>query len=240
MTEHGYADVYAAAIASLGEDFMRRQFTAEMIAGLERQFSGGKIERGIKWPNVSPDDPREAAEIARGGHDGHRMQPREVRGRNYAADYARELSTIDDERMVLVELGILRGIGLAVWCDLFPNARIIGLDVDLSHFEEHREQLVRYGAFSKNTPEVYEYDELAEGNAARLASILGAARITIAIDDALHIREPIIKAMTDLLPFMAPKFLYFVEDHRSVYKNIHRAFPHLEVRPFGELTVVNP
>ena len=56
------------------------------------------------------------------------------------------------KRITLVEVGILNGSGLAIWCDLFPNARVIGLDLDLSNFERNRPFLESKGAFEKNPP----------------------------------------------------------------------------------------
>ena len=53
----------------------------------------------------------------------------------YAKDYSRYLKSFDcDRRLIVAEFGILRGNGLAIWCDLFPNARVLGFDIDTSHF----------------------------------------------------------------------------------------------------------
>ena len=66
--------------------------------------------------------------------------------------------------LIIAEFGILKGTGLAIWCDLFPDARVIGLDIDLGHFEENRSTLERRGAFKQNKPELHEYDQLVPGD----------------------------------------------------------------------------
>ena len=56
----------------------------------------------------------------------------------YAETYARHLVPFLEKRdIVLAEIGVLKGTGLALWCDLFPNGRVIGFDIDFSHFEEN-------------------------------------------------------------------------------------------------------
>ncbi len=66
---------------------------------------------------------------------GDRMSPLR---HNYGRYYEHALRPfVGREDVTLVELGILTGIGLAVWTDLFPHGRIIGLDIDLSHFAQN-------------------------------------------------------------------------------------------------------
>jgi len=51
--------------------------------------------------------------------------------------------------VVLAEFGILKGTGIAIWCDLFENARILGLDIDLGHINRNMDNLKSIGAFKK-------------------------------------------------------------------------------------------
>lgn len=248
---HAYAVPYSLEIVKFLGDEMPNHLTPELLAELERKYSGGNITTGIATPTTSPNDPRPHHEIARGMFDGHRMQPRESseKAHNYAPAYAKELGEFKSEpstlesrsRLTIVELGILRGIGLAIWCDLFPNARVIGLDVDLSHYLGNVRALEERGAFKNNKPDVFEFDELAspDANQRQIAFALGRSRIDIMIDDALHRESCIMKAMQEFMPFMAPRFLYFVEDNFRVHVPIKRAFPKLAVRTYEELTVVS-
>lgn len=230
MTQHGYAATYARTI----EERHMAAVTPEVLRSLETKFAGG-IVTGIRPPHNSPLD---AEPNPKSVFHGHRMQPKSMkRARNYASAYAQHLP---DTRctFTLVELGILRGVGLAIWCDLFPSARVIGLDVDVSHFNENCADLRKRGAFRKNAPIVYDYDELAPDNATRLRSILNGDRIDVCIDDALHYDAAILKAMRDLMPFMGVGGTYFVEDNFKVHEQISRLYPHLEVQSIEEMTVI--
>jgi hypothetical protein len=231
MSHHNYAPAYAQAI---GERFAMA--TTEQLREAEAKFAGG-VTRNLRPVRNSQHDKQPNPGSV---FDGHRMQTQKLdpRCRDYAATYATYLPEESAQRLTIVELGILRGIGLAIWCDLFPQARVIGLDVDLGHFHEHLPAPRQRGAFKDNQPQVYEYDELATGNAARLRQILGGDSIDICIDDALHYDAAILKAMDDLMPFMKDGGLYFVEDNKHVHVAIRERWPKLTVRPHGALTVV--
>jgi len=43
--------------------------------------------------------------------------------------------------VVLVEIGVLRGTRVAIWSELFPSGRIIGLDIDLNHIKQNMDNL---------------------------------------------------------------------------------------------------
>lgn len=186
---------------------------------------------------VSPHDPRlnpgkSVASIPGKMISGGRFIP----NRFYAETYADRLSE-HGGRFVMVELGILLGVGLGVWCEVFPQARIVGLDIDPDRFDE---PLLRSrGAFSTNSPDVHFFDELADDNGARIASILNGERIDVLIDDAMHDDASILHAMSAFMPFMAEKFLYFVEDNNTVDAPIRDAWPDLSVSRRGKLTVVS-
>jgi len=197
----------------------------------ERKFGG--LHTGVKRNKVSPLDPRSPATLAHGGMTGgDRMLHHQ-----YATIYSACLPDVSEE-ITLVELGILRGVGLAIWCELFPNARVIGLDVDLSHYKENEQNLRKLGAFRNHSPEVYEYDELAPTNAMRLRSILGGDSIDVCIDDALHYDEAILKAARDLMPFMRDGGVYFIEDNAKVHEQIRRIYPTNKVVSAGKMTVI--
>lgn len=208
--------------------------TPEILRKLETKYAGGI---NLKLKPVKP-SPLDTVPNPQSVFDGHRMQAEgNPRVHNYAPTYAENLPDTES-RIVIVELGILRGVGLAVWCDLFPNARVIGLDVDLTHFDENRRNLVARGAFAKNRPEVYEFDELSPAAPRHLADLLGPDKIDVFIDDALHYDAAILKAMADVMPLMAEGGVYFVEDNTKVHQKIAAARPQLSVTPAGAMTVI--
>lgn len=205
--------------------------TETELKNLELKFSGG-FEKVIP-PKASPLDTRPAEKSV---FHGHRMQPKtSYRGRNYAPMYSEWLSQFDrNSKITIVELGILRGVGLAMWCDLFPNARVIGLDVDTSLFIENLPNLQKRGAFQKNRPEFHYYDELHPDAIHNLEAILNGDQINIMIDDALHYNAAIVKAFGDFKGFMAADGVYFIEDNFTVSSEIE----HPLVYSVDEMTVV--
>lgn len=199
---------------------------------LERKYGG--VER-VKRRAVSPHDPRirkaRVVEAIPGSMlSGARFLPRT----GYADMYSRHLDK--SGRFVMVELGILLGVGLAVWSDVFPEARIIGLDVDTSLFA--KEELEARGAFRSNRPEVHFLDELGRCATMRLERILKGEKIDVMIDDALHDDNSILRALEIFLPFMADGFVYFIEDNGTVDQAVRDTYPHLSVERTGRLTVV--
>lgn len=200
---------------------------------IDTEMKYGGLHRGVLRRRVSPFDPRTPRELMKGGMTGgDRMFHH-----NYAPVYSQYLPA-PDTGLTVVELGILRGVGLAVWCDLFSKARVIGLDVDLSHYEDNKPDLLARGAFANNQPEVYQYDELAENNAIALRTILGGTSIDVCIDDALHYEAAILKAMQDLMPFMRDGGVYFVEDNDQVHRVIRKVYPKLKINNHGRMTVL--
>ena len=75
---------------------------------------------------VSPRDERTAEQLAFGGMTGgDRMLHH-----GYGPTYARYLRPfLGGWNLTVAEFGILKGTGLAMWCDLFPDARVILRDV---------------------------------------------------------------------------------------------------------------
>lgn len=202
----------------------------------EEIYSGSQTR--VRRVKVSPHDPRLLPEMDAKCIPGNMLSgARFIEGTGYAEIYASRLCPLAESRIVLVEMGVLLGAGLAVWCDVFPTSRVIGLDIDLRRFSVS--SLRERGAFEFNTPETYFYDELAIDAAKRLQNLLRGERIDAMIDDALHDDASIMKAMAVFLPFMADKFLYFIEDNGTVDELIREMYPQFDVMRSGRLTVVS-
>lgn len=215
-----------------GRDHHFRKSSPQWL--IHREVLYGGIHTNIPVGSVSPHDPRTPAELQtdrmRGGD--------RMLHHGYAGKYSEYLERFDhDRRLVIAEFGILRGNGLAIWCDLFPNSRILGFDIDIAHFENNKPHLLNRGAFSHNIPEIHEYDQYVR-NDDLLASILHGDTIDICIDDGCHTDEAIMSTMTCVMPHMSGKFAYFVEDNGLVHKKISREFPTMNVDSHGQLTVV--
>jgi hypothetical protein len=160
---------------------------------------------------------------------GDRMSPYyHSYGRCYAEFLKPFISTPGAGRLTVTEVGILNGSGLAIWCDLFPNARVIGFDIDLSNFQANRKSIERAGAFQVNVPEVHTFDQLNSAKASDvLHDVLGEDRVNIGIDDGCHSIESIEITFEAIRPFLAAKFVYFIEDNFDAYDYLalrHRGY----------------
>lgn len=207
---------------------------ADWLIGTEMKYGG--IVTNVVRNKISPIDPRPKEKLEKVGMSGgDRMFYH-----GYASKYAQYLQPWlrRGKAVVLAEFGILRGTGLAVWCDLFPRGDILGFDIDLSHFRRYSSQLKRLGAFKKNNPEVYVYDQFIP-NQKYLAKILKNRRINICIDDGAHLEETILKTMRSVIPYLAKDFIYFIEDNQEVCHKIKEKYPDLKLESCDWLTVVS-
>ncbi len=118
--------------------------TSQWLIDTEVRY-GGKIF-GVTTKN-SPLDPTGSETLVSGGD--------RMLHHGYASHYAGFLEPYvknRGDRIVICEVGVLEGTGLAVWCDLFPNARIIGLDIDLSNIRRNMDNLRGLGALGVDQP----------------------------------------------------------------------------------------
>jgi hypothetical protein len=195
---------------------------------------GGYISN-VERRRVSPLDERTPEQLAFGGMTGgDRMLHH-----GYVGAYARYLAPfVGLPGLTVAEFGILKGTGLAIWCDLFPDARVLGFDIDLGHFAENRAALERRGAFGRNSPEVCEFDQLAP-DPARLKADLGGSNLDIVIDDGLHSTEAIISNWRAVKPHLAQRCVYFVEDYAGLLDVCGDEFAGFDADAFGMMTVVS-
>lgn len=208
--------------------------TVSWLIGREIKYGG--IEFNVPRNKVSIQDPRTKAQIAQGGMvGGDRMLYH-----GYAKKYSQYILPYVEksDSVTLVEYGILKGTGIAVWCDLFPEGRILGFDIDLGHIINNMDRLKSLGAFKEREPELYEFDQFLD-NTFYLMNVLEGATLDICIDDGFHSSESIITTMKSTLPFLSHQFVYFIEDNRHVHREIRTLFPQFYVESAGELTIVS-
>lgn len=208
--------------------------SADWLIGAELKY-GGKVT-GVLRRKVSPHDPRPKDVLwSQPMAGGDRMLDH-----GYAPHYAKHLKPLLklNRPAVIVECGILKGTGLAIWCDLFPQGRVIGLDLDLSHFNDNLEKLRRRGAFQLNRPEVYRYDQFMDQKNF-MGKILAGRKIDVAIDDGCHVDEAILTTFKSVRPYLADRFVYFVEDNRQVHKKIKSKYPDLKIVSKNALSVIS-
>lgn len=157
---------------------------------------------------------------------GNRMQYRvynsETVCKGYAALYSRY---IPNNAQVVAELGVLRGTGLAIWADVFPTARIIGLDNDLIHFKKYKSSLRVFGAFKRTDAEVYLYEKFAEDASERLGEILDGDQIDVFIDDSDSSADEVFYVFRTVLPHLAPGAVCFFEDNEEAGALLEELYP---------------
>ena len=156
------------------------------------------------------------------------------------SDYLRpHIDKSDQTKLIIVEIGILHGTGLAIWCDLFPNSECIGLDLTPSFFFESKQDLIERGAFRHTQPDVYEFDQFVD-NRKMITRILDGKSIDICIDDGCHREQAIVNTFECIHPHLSKVFVYFIEDNDKIGKIIQDRFPQYRTESYGELTVVTP
>ena len=210
--------------------------SVEWLIGTEIKY-GGKVS-GVKRNKVSPFDPRTKEQLAVGGcMGGDRMLDH-----GYASSYSSYLHSYIQQyggRTTICEFGILKGTGLAIWCDLFPSGRCIGFDIDLIHIKRNMENLVNLGAFSTNSPEIYEYDQFVYSSE-YLEKVLNGDKIDICVDDGHHSEITILTTLASVLPHLNNNFVYFIEDNPLVHKKIILMYEDMTVHSNDQLTVITP
>lgn len=196
--------------------------TTEILLKLEQHY-GGVVKAPMR--KKSPLDQRPNKEIGTAVLvGGDRMA-----GPNYAKAYAKYLP---DHLEVLVELGVFKGTGLAIWCTLFTDAKIVGLDIDPEHFDE--EGLREKGAFMWNEPEVHRFDKFQDNS----AFYQTLPPIDVMIDDSAHDSESILFAFANVLPFLREGFVYFVEDNAEVEELLRQKYPSFFIERSGGIIVI--
>jgi hypothetical protein len=202
---------------------------------IQREACYGGFVTNVPRRRVSSLDGRTPDQLAFGGMTGgDRMLHH-----GYGVTYSRFLAPfIGRAGLTVAEFGILKGAGLAIWCDLFADARVLGFDIDLSHFEENRARLIQRHAFQRTTPEVHEYDQLVDGGAA-LGNILKGARLDVVIDDGLHSLAAIVMTWRSVRPHLADRFVYFIEDYGNLPQHVGSEFDEFKVTANGLMTVVS-
>ena len=207
---------------------------------IQRERMYGGMTSGVVRRRVSTLDPRSHEELSHTTMTGgDRMHPA---NHGYGRIYAKYLRSFvqSTANVTLVEVGILKGTGLAVWSDLFPKGRIIGLDLDLSHFFENLQWLRDAGAFSADNCSVYEFDGFEKNSDLRCILSENSERIDIVIDDASHIDEAIVATFDSFRPHLANNFVYFVEDNKNVWKVLKTRYPQYKIRSLRHMTVICP
>ena len=174
---------------------------ADLLTTLERKYAPQKG----KLPSVR--SPLEQWRHNRWNEGGDKMGPER---HGYADDYARLLSRWNAP--TIVEVGVFQGVSLAMWCDLFPQGRVIGLDFDLSRYWQHKPVLKEAGAFATCDPVTVGMWDAYAPDIPSLQVALAGRTIDVLVDDGPHTDVAVLSVLDAVLPFMSDRYTYIVED----------------------------
>lgn len=123
---------------------------------------------------------------------------------DYLRVYERFFQPLRGRPLTLLEIGVLGGASLRTWEAYFPDARIIGADIDLLA-RRHRRGRV----------EVEIMDQANLDDLVRVASRHGP--FDIVIDDGSHLWDDQILTLKTLFPYLKSGGVYAVEDLQTNY-----------------------
>jgi hypothetical protein len=114
---------------------------------------------------------------------------------SYGSIYDQIFQHYRNKSLRLLEIGVYKGGSMKLWRDYFPNAEIVGVDVDLSQIEDVSPdiKLIEHNAYDPD-----------------FASSLG--NFDIIIDDGPHGLEFQSKAIELYCPRLKPKGIMVIED----------------------------
>ena len=154
----------------------------------------------------------------------------------YGEVYKKILENLHDVKNVL-EIGILTGIGIAIWSDVFENASINGVDIDLTNFLKNKSNLLKKGAFKNNNVYVHEFDQY-KPNIDLITRITQKNTLDFIIDDGCHEELAIITTFTKLYPFLSDNFIYVIEDNYKAYKSLLKNFNNIRATNIEQITII--
>ena len=128
-------------------------------------------------------------------------------GESYPHVYERYFSTIRDKKINLLELGVWQGKSLRMWREYFPNAKIVGVDINPS-------------ALCHMTLEC-DVRIISQDDSEELSQLsTGYGGWDVVIDDASHLNHLTKKSFDILWKFVKSGGLYIIEDLKASYMNL--------------------
>lgn len=128
----------------------------------------------------------------------------------YADFYQRYFEGLNPS--ILLEIGVLKGGSHRAWKELFPNTRVVGIDID-PLIEEVNKDL-----------EIYTGDQTDQDFLNHVIDTIGHPDIII--DDGGHSRKQQVLSLTYLWPFLISGGLYIIEDLETSFLDHYNDYPH--------------
>ena len=125
-------------------------------------------------------------------------------------------SLVPRRNVTVLCIGVFRGESIAVWSDWFWRGRVVGLDVNLAPAAAYRDHLRRRGAFQNGNVQLIETDTTTRATFAATVSAhpdVFDAGVDVVIDDSCHTTNCILATFDNVIPYLRPGGVYFVEDN---------------------------
>lgn len=127
---------------------------------------------------------------------------------DYCKKYERIIPFQRDEKFRMLEIGVLNGASLKMWSEYFPNAEIIGVDIN-----------PKCKCYENGNIKV----EIGSQNDPVFLNLLGEkyGSFDLVVDDGSHIQQHVICSFETLFPYLKNNNLYIVEDVVTSYWHSH-------------------
>jgi len=119
---------------------------------------------------------------------------------NYLPRYDHVFGAIRHNVKRMVEIGVQTDASIAMWRDYFPNAEIIGIDIDpeCKRFESDRVKIIIGDQTDRAFLETFARENFGT--------------IDIIVDDGLHTEDAILTSFSSLYPALSTHGIYAIED----------------------------
>lgn len=125
----------------------------------------------------------------------------------YTEVYEKFFGELTNNEIVLMEIGVLNGASIRMWLDYFPNAQIIGMDINMVEFKHKRFHFVR--ASQRN--------EIAiDGIIDYVTRVLKMPGFDIIVDDGSHVSDDQQYTYEMLNRFVNNGGFYCIEDLQCI------------------------
>lgn len=118
----------------------------------------------------------------------------------------------------MLEVGVADGAGLLAWCEIFPNARIVGMDIHPCARANQNDRI-----------EFHLGDQRVQHDCDRVA---GGRQFDLIVDDGTHLLEDNLRTLLYLWKYVRQGGLYVIEEFYNIGSlrgNILALWPQAEV-----------
>lgn len=127
------------------------------------------------------------------------------RRHRYDRVYEPSLQHLKNQKIKILEIGILKGESLESWLDFFPNATIIGIDI-FTRVPANKISILQHSRISWCN-----CDSISGPND-NFRTLVSDDKFDIIVDDGLHTHDSQRKTFENFIPYLKDDGIYFIED----------------------------